>query len=112
VIPGSAIEIQPEDLVVQGPNESRVYAFNWDRSNLPASVTIDDSVFTITAVRPRGDTALNKDSEDVLADERQTWLRLFDGTLGATYRISNRITTNEDPAQTKELSFFLKIEYR
>jgi hypothetical protein len=112
VLPEAAIEIRPDDLVVQGPNEARVYMFDWDRENLASGVTIDASVFTITAIRPPSNTALVKDNEDILAADRKTWLRLSVGTLGAIYRISNRITTNESPAQTKELSFFLKIEYR
>lgn len=113
-MPEAAIEIRPGDLVVQGPNEARVYMFDFDRENLPAGVTIDAFAFTVTAVRPATAGAPTVDNEDVLADERKTWLRIdtSTGTFGATYRVSCTITTNESPSQTKERSFFLKIEYR
>lgn len=86
--------------------------FDWDRRDLATDVLIDNSVFTITSVRPRNDTALTSDNETVLSGERKTWLRLLGGTLGATYNVSNTITTNEDPPQIKAVSFFVKIEAR
>jgi len=41
---------------------------------------------------------------------RYTQFRFTGGVVGAIYEISNRITTNESPAQTIERSFLLKIE--
>lgn len=101
----------PGDLVEQGPNDVRVYVFDWDARNLPAAVTIDSSVFTVTAVHPASAAALTVDNELILSGDRKTWLRLSGGALGATYDIANRIVTNETPAQTKELSFRLLIQY-
>lgn len=105
------IQIRPGDLVVQDPTAQKVYRFDWNREHLPVGVTIDSSTFTITAVRPAGDTALVKDNELIESGERKTWLRLSAGTLGAMYEVSNRIVTNEAPAQTKELSFYLLIQH-
>jgi hypothetical protein len=46
VVPGAPIEIEPGDLVEQGPTEVLNYRFNFDRRNLPASVTIDSEDVT------------------------------------------------------------------
>ena len=108
----TALTIPAGELVVQDPSDIRVYVFDWDTDNLSAGVLITGSTFTITAIRPPGDTALIKDNEAIQAGSRTTQLRLSVGTLGALYEIANRIVTNESVAQTKEQSFRLLIQNR
>lgn len=99
-------------LATKDPNDISVYTFDWDAEHLATSITITTSTFAITAIRPSGDTALTKDQESILGGNRKTQLRLTAGTEGAIYRIDNKIVTNETPAQTKERSFFVKVEQR
>lgn len=54
--------------------------------------------------------ALTKDNESLLAGNRKTQLRLIGGTVGQQYRIDNKVTTSETPAQIKERSFFVLIQ--
>lgn len=105
----STITVKPDALITKDTNEKRVVIFDWDTNSLAASVTISTSTFTITAVRPRADTALTKDNESILAGSRKTQVRIIGGTLGALYRLTNHIITNENPAQEKEGSIFVQI---
>jgi hypothetical protein len=50
---------------------------------------------------------LTKDQESIVTGNQQTRVRISAGTLGATYKVTNRIVTNESPAQTEEQSFFV-----
>ncbi len=106
----STVTIVPGTLVTKDPDESKVYLFDWDTSNLAALVTIVTSTFVITALKPATDTALTKDNAAINAGSRTTQVRLLGGTIGARYEIENTIVTNETPAQTKVRSFQLLIE--
>lgn len=57
-------------------------------------------------------TDLTKDNEGIMtaSGSRKTTLRLIGGTAGHTWDVTNRITTNEIPAQIKERSFRLLVE--
>ena len=106
------ITIEDGGLAIKDPADISVYQFNWDARHLAPAVTITGNTFTITAIRPVGDTALTKDNESVVTGNRKTQLRLTGGTVGAKYRIDNRIVTNETPAQTKERSFYVQVEQK
>jgi hypothetical protein len=108
----SAVTITAGGLAVQDPSDVRVYVFDWDADNLDTGVLISNSTFTITAIRPSGDTALVKDNEAIQTGSRKTQLRLSVGTLGAVYQIANKIVTNEAVPQTKDQSFRLLIQNR
>lgn len=98
--------------MTQGSAEQKVYLFDWGRYKLASGVTIVDSVFTFTKIRPAGGVGLVSDHENVLSGERKTWLRLGGATTGDYYQVTNTVTTNEDPSQTFSLSFRLLIENR
>lgn len=102
--------IAPRDLVVKDPSASQVYIMDWDTANLAAAVTITTSTWTITAIKPSGDTGLTKDNPSIRSGSRKTQVRLIGGTLGARYEVTNTIVTNESPTQTKERSFVVSIE--
>lgn len=97
--------------VVKDPADVSVYEFDWDEENLADGVTITSSTFTVVGIK--GDiteTPLTADSESVLTGDRKTQVRLSAGALGSKWRIDNRIVTDEAPAQTKERSFFVKVD--
>lgn len=106
------ITINDGGLATKDPADIPVYHLLWGSRFLPATAIIATWSFTITAIRPVGDTALVKDMEAVLADARTMRIRLSGGTVGALYRVTSHITTNESPAQTFERSFLLLIEQR
>ncbi len=114
VVPGAPIEITPHDLVTQGVDEQKVYLFDWGRLKLGPGVSIDFNLFTLTLVKPVDGTPglLVKDTEQILADGRRCWLRLYGNALvaGYLYRVASKITTDENPAQVFERSFYLLIE--
>ena len=103
-------EIHSGGLLIKDPNSSEVYTVKWDVEHFSAQPTVQiaTSTFTITGT----DAVLTKDNEVILAGNRQTQLRLLAGTLGAKYTVTNRIITNETPAQTKDASFKVLIQNR
>ncbi len=107
-----SLTIEDGKTAVKDPADESVFQFDWDTRHLAAGVAISTSSFTITAIRPSTDTALTKDLEGFVtgSNQRKTQLRLKAGTAGALYRIDNKIVTNESPTQTKERSFYLKVE--
>ncbi len=107
-----ALTIDDGGLALKDPADILVYRFDWGTLNLDDGVAIVTSVFTITLISGGSATPLTKDGESIVGGNRMTQLRLTGGTLGARYRIDNKITTNEIPAQTKERSFKLKIEQK
>lgn len=110
----ATVTVRPSDLIVLDPSEKRVVVFDWDDDNLAASVTITSSIFTITAIRQSGATALTKDTPSVLTGDRKTQVRLdaTTATVGDEYELANTIVTNESPAQTKEQSIRILIQNR
>jgi hypothetical protein len=104
------LTVQDGALIIKDPADISVLTFDWDATHLAASVTISTSTFTITALRPSTDTALTKDNAAILSGNRKTQIRITGGTLGAKYRLDNRIVTNESPVQEKERSDLLLVQ--
>ncbi len=105
------ITIQTGAVVLKDPSDVKVYKVDWDSSNLAPGVTITNSSWTITAIKPSTtDTVLTKDNEAILSGDRTTQVRLAAGTLNQVYEVANKVTTNESPAQTKERSFRVLIQ--
>lgn len=98
--------IRPGGLTTKDPNSIELFTFDWDAEHLAASVTITTSSFTISGP----DANLTQDNASILSGSRKTQVRLTGGTAGATYTVTNRIVTNETPAQTKDASFKVLIE--
>jgi uncharacterized membrane protein len=103
--------IRDGGLVVKDPADASVYEFDWDEENLADGVTITSSTFAVVGLH--GDvttTPMTADSASVLTGDRKTQVRLTAGALGSKWRIDNRIITDEAPSQTKERSFFVKVD--
>ena len=105
------LTVADASLIVKDPEAIRVYTWDYDADNLGTSVTIITSSWWILPIFPSTtDTALTKDSESILPGQRATQVRLTGGTLGQIYEVTNRIVTNESPAQTKDKSIRVLIQ--
>lgn len=107
-----ALTVVDGSLIRKDPEAIRVYTWDYDvLDNLAPAVTIVNSTWSILAIYPStSDSALTKDSESVLPGSRSTQVRLTAGTMGQVYEITNRIVTNESPAQTKDKSIRVLIQ--
>jgi hypothetical protein len=103
--------IRDGQMTVKDPSDVLVYQMEWD-DDLDADVLIATSTFTITRISGGTSTDLTADNDLIVTGDRAAQVRLTGGTVGARYRIDNRIVTDETPTQTKERSFVLKIENR
>lgn len=93
----------PDTVLTQDVNDKLSYVFDW--TDWLGTASISANAFTISG----GDGTLTKDNEAIVTGNKKTTLRLSAGTLNKKYRITNKITTGESPAQEKERSFYLKI---
>lgn len=121
----SVLSVSPGDLVTLDPSDIRNIAFD-HRSQLKSGVQAASVVFTITAIRQSGATALTKDQENrltaaqataaleqtVSVDNVVSQLRLnaTTATLGDLYEVAAKIVTTETPTQTKEQSIHVLIQ--
>lgn len=96
------------ETITKDPNAARVIQWNWDARNLPTGVEITASSWIIGGP----DSALTKDQESVVTGNRKTQVRLSGGTLGGKYTVTNRIVTNETPAQTKDWTMKFRISHQ
>ena len=98
------------EMLQMDPSDKRVIEMDWDA--LPNGVQINSQVWTITAIKQNGVTALSKDNESIDAGGRLTQLRLLatTATSGDKYVVSDKVTTTETPPQEIERSFFVKVE--
>lgn len=110
----SVIDLVPGDLVVKDPDDRVVVEWDWASLNLPALATITASAWIIEGLSadPESPIDLVSDAPSVLAGNRATQVRLSGGIPGAEYLVTNRITTNEGPSQTKDRSVRVLIESR
>lgn len=108
----TTVTLPPSALIRLDPSDTRVIVFDWDDENLAVGVTITAAVWTITAVRQTGVTALTKDNESLTGGSRKAQARLIatTATAGDVYEVACKITTNESPTQTKEQSIRVVIE--
>jgi len=97
------MSLTPGELVTQDPDAHLVYGFDW--SAWLADAAIAASTFAIAGP----DEALVFDSAAVASGGKQTSLRISGGTLGATYEVVNRITTDETPPQIDDRAFRVQV---
>lgn len=96
------------ETITKDPNSIQTYVWNWDDRNLATGVSIASSSWIIAGP----DSALTKDQESIVTGDRKTQVRLSAGTLGGKYTVTNRIVTNETPAQTKDWSMKFRIGHK
>jgi hypothetical protein len=107
----SVTSIEAGGTLVLDPSDKRVISFNWD-DVLPDGVALAGSAWTIAAIVQSGETALTNDNAAYVAAARTTSTRLLATTAseGDAYWVSNKITTDETPAQEIEQRFKVLIQ--
>lgn len=99
----------PGQIVGKDPDSELVYPFDWDRW-LATGAQISTSTWIIaTGDDETDDGDLTADNTSIITGGRQTQARLIGGTTGRTYKVTNRIVTDESPAQTEDMSLFIRI---
>jgi hypothetical protein len=94
---------------IKDPND--VLDYTRDASSwLATGETIASSSWEITG--PDAVLVLGTSGYAPTSDTTTATCWLTGGTLGATYVVRNRITTNSSPARTKDLSFSVRIMQR
>lgn len=106
------ITIRSGQQAPKGPNERLVCELSWDDSLAVEAELDDEGEITITTEDEDGSPTLVADELALLDGNRSARVRLSGGQLGARYRVAHRISTTENPEQTKEKSFFILIEPR
>jgi hypothetical protein len=123
----SVLVVDEGETITFDPADVANVAFD-HRSQLHAGIQAASVVFTITAIRQGGVTALTKDSEarltaadatialeeTISTDYVVTQLRLIatTATEGDEYAVASKIVTTENPTQTKERSIRVVIQNR
>lgn len=102
--------------ILKDPTDVSTYTFDWGTNHLAAAVTIASQTTTVTGIS--GDitltplTVLTTSPLGIQALSRTVKLKLSAGALGSKWRVDQAIVTSETPAQTKERSFFVKLQER
>lgn len=102
---------RPGDLITKDPGSiDEPQGFDWTDylAELGAGVGVSTSTWTVTGP----DSALTTANPSIVTGNLKTKVTLTGGTLGATYQVTNRITTNTSPVVTDERSFYVLIENR
>lgn len=87
------------------PDEELDYLNDWS-----ALLAADETIATSAWVVPAGITEINDGDQPTDHDNTTAWIWLSGGTLGDTYTITNRITTNQH--RTYDRSIRIMIEQR
>jgi len=98
---------RPGDLITKDPQATEPQGFDWTTylEELGTGVLIQTSTWTITGP----DALLTYSDASVLTGSLKTQAFLAAGTLGYTYTVTNRITTNSSPVVTDDRSFDVLI---
>lgn len=102
---------RPGDLKVKDPSSVNepfgMYWADW-LANVGEDATIASSTWVITGP----DELLEIEDNDLVLNDTQTQVFLSGGTVGAKYRVTNRITTDTTPAVVDDRSFFVLVQER
>lgn len=108
-----SITVNDGTLILKDPSDVSTYTFDWDDA-LATSVTI--ASITCGVVALGGDTTttpltLSTASPlGIQSGSRTVKVQLTAGAVGSKWRVNCKVVTSETPAQTRERSFFLKLE--
>lgn len=103
--------IRQGGLLVKDPDATEVYTFDWDDEHLEAAVTITGTPnITVTLLSGVSTGLMTSGDVSLLTGNRKVQFSLTGGTLGQKYQVTNRIVTNESPAQTKDASFKVLVQ--
>lgn len=92
----------PGDVLRHDPDALLVYEMDWT-SWLEGTAIVQTSAWSIS---PTGPTL---DNESIVTGSKKTRVRISAATAGEIYTVTNRVTTDENPAQTDDRSFVLMV---
>lgn len=101
------MSFKPGQTVKKDPGAELVYEFDWTEW-LSSSAQIQTSTFSIGGT-DENPVTLTKDNESIVTGGKKTRVRLIGGALRQVYTLTNRIVTNETPAQTDDRSIRVEI---
>lgn len=93
------------------PDSVEPQGFDWTDylALLGTGVTIADSEWFVSTITD-DDSPLALDDDSILSGSLRTQVFLSDGTPGAKYTVTNRITTNSTPPVIDDRSFYVKVK--
>lgn len=98
--------IRAGGLLTKSPEESRVFIADWDQYALDQGVSlVDEGSFS---VRPA--SGLTVSSAQLLDGDRTVEFLVSGGVRGKRYRIWHEVTTDQNPAQHLEQSFYVLVQ--
>ena len=102
--------IAPGQQVTKDPDGEVLYHMDW--TLWLAGLSQSDAQISTTSIgiTPTGGLAVDNDS--IVTGGKKVQFRLTDGTVGVTYTVRVRITTDETPAQTDDRSFTVVVAER
>lgn len=104
-------EISPGDHELLDKGDVRVFRFNFDRLNLPAGVALNTHQITVNPIQQSGAGVLSFDSDAIVDNNRNVRVRLNPAAaaVGDLYQVVCTVVTNENPTQTKQRDFFIRV---
>ena len=100
--------VAPGDTIRKDPDAVRVVTFDWT-DWLAGTGAGTGQISTSSWVIAGPDVILTKASETIVSGNLKTTVKLSAGTLGRSYTLTNRIVTNESPAQTDDRSITIDV---
>lgn len=101
--------VRPNGQVTKDPSDKTVYRFDFD-DRLATGVEIASKSFAIEMVDgSASDGSLTVDNDALVTGNRKVNVRVLGGTLGAEYRVTCHIVTNESPVQEFDRSVRVAI---
>lgn len=96
-------------LVVQDPGDAAVYNVDWSE-HFDASVNLTDSQFSLTVLSGTAGLATDSSAKTGLITQIRVVNPLGPVLKGSLFQVTNQVTTDETPAQTKQRSWQILIE--
>lgn len=101
------MSIRPGATAMKDPDSREVYTFDW------TDWLVDDAQLSTSTWTVSGpDAALTTDHAGIVDGLLKTRVRINGGTAGKTYQLTNRVTTDETPAQTDDRSITIRVVNR
>lgn len=87
------------------PDADKPYAFDW--SQWLGEAIINTSTWEVSPTSTTSPLVI--ESDDITNAGTGTQVRVTGGEAGTTYRLTNRVTTNESPARIDDRTLLVKV---
>jgi len=103
------VVLKPGTEIPKDPDAELPYQFDWEPwLGVAAIIATSDWAITPTSATD----PLEVDTEQIDSGDKSTTVRLIGGEAGTTYRVTNRITTNEVPPRIDDRTLLVKVKER